>query len=537
MKALVEQLLERIRGAWRFRWVGLLAAWGVCLVGWSIVLFLPDSYEASARVFVDTRTALSRVTEGIGVGSDVDSQIQRVREALLGGPQLEEVVRQEELQLAGATPREKQDLIAKLRKRIQITSRDQSPAGLYVISYTDRTRERSLRVVDRLLNSFVENTLSGKREGSEQAQQFLREQIADYERRLGAAEERLAAFKKQHVGLMPGTQGDYFSRLQSEMQALAKAQAELGIAQRRREELQRQLRGEQPLTGGGVSSAAGSSRSTGNATAVAGAADNDTASRIREAQARLDDLLLQYTDRHPDVIALRATLEELKARQQADIDAVRRGDPGAAARIGLSANPIFQSIQLQLNQAEVDIAALRGAIADHQTRVADLRRMVDTAPEVEAQFARLNRDYDVTRAQYQALVERLERARLSEQAEETGVVRFEIVDPPSAAFKPVAPNRPLLIVAILLAGLAAGGALAYLLHQLRPVFGSVRQLNEITGLPVLGVVSMTWLEKHKALQRHGALVYAAAAFLLLLFGGVVFVVHPGVTQLLMRWMG
>jgi polysaccharide chain length determinant protein (PEP-CTERM system associated) len=319
------------------------------------------------------------------------------------------------------------------------------------------------------------------------------------------------------------------------MEALAKAQGELSITQRRREELQRQLRGEQPLLNG-ADPTPGSTRSTGGSTAISGSSDNDTASGIREAQARLDDLLLRFTDRHPDVIALKSTLEKLKARQQTEIDAVKRGDPGAAARMGLDANPVFQSIQLQLNQTDVDAAALRGTIADHQKKIASLQRLVDTAPEVEAQFARLNRDYTVTRAQYQALVEQLERARLSEQAEENGIVRFEIIDPPTAGFKPVAPNRPLLIVAILIAGLAAGGGLAYLLHLLKPVFANVRQLNEITGLPVLGVVSMTWLEKHQALQRREAFVCAGVAGVLLLVGGVMLLVHAPATHLLLRWM-
>ncbi len=146
------------------------------------------------------------------------------------------------------------------------------------------------------------------------------------------------------------------------------------------------------------------------ATAMGG---NDTASRIRETQSRLDELLLRFTERHPDVLALRQTLEDLKTRRQSEIDAMRRGDPGAARRLGLAANPVFQSIQLQFNQNEVDIAALRAELADRQRKIVDLRRLLNTAPEIEAELARLNRDYDVTRAQYQGLVERLERTRIS----------------------------------------------------------------------------------------------------------------------------
>lgn len=528
LKAMVEQAIERIRGAWRFRWWGLLTAWGVCLVGWATILCLPDRYEASARVFVDARTALSRATEGLAVTADIDSQIERVRQALLGGPELEDVARKEGLQSALATPTERQNVVSELRQRIQINARG---AGLYVISYTDPNRDRSLRVVDRIVNHFVEDTLSGKRQGSEQAERFLREQIAEYERRLSAAEDRLAGFKKRHVGLLPGTQSDYFARLQTEMDALAKARTDLAIAQRQREELQRQERG------GSVFGGSDSATVAGTAGAGATVGDNDLAARIRETQARLDELKLRFTDKHPDVIALRSALTELKARQQAEIDAVKRGDAGAAARMGLGSNPVFRSIQLQLNQTDVDIAALKGKIAESQGKIASLNKLVNTAPEVEAEFARLNRDYDVTRTEYQALVQRLQQSRLSAQAEETGIVRFEVIDPPSAAFKPVWPKRPPLIIAVLLAALAAGGGVAYLLHRMRPVFNSARELNEITGLPVLGVVNMTRLEKQRAHARGRVLLYAATASLLMPVAAVVLLTQSQATRLLRHWLG
>ncbi len=522
MNALLQKLRDEIRSIWRFRWIAVLVAWGVCILGWTAVLLMPDTYEASARVFVDTRTTLSTVTRGLAVESDLESQILRVRQALLGGPQLETVAREAGLYPPAATPQERQALIRKLRDRVQITGgMGPGSAGLYVISFKDRDRERSLAVVDRLLNTFVESTLGGKREGSEQAQRFLVEQIAEYERRLSAAEERLADFKKQHVGLMPGAQGDYFSRLQAQMEAVEKAKASLAVALRRREELSRQLRGEKPFVENEPASGA----------ALAAGSGNDTASRIRETQARLDELLLKYTEKHPDVIALRDTLEELKARHEAEIEALRRGDAGVVARSGLSANPVFQSIQLQLNEADVEIAALRAEIADGQRKVAELRQLVDTAPEVEAEFARLNRDYDVTRAQYQALVERLERARLAEEAEATGIVRFEVIDPPAAPFTPVAPNRPRLILMVLFAGLVAGGGIAYGLHFLRPVFSSVRQLHEITGLPVLGAISVTWLDRYRALQRRSVVAFAGAAAALMVVAVLLLLVHGRMTQI------
>jgi len=530
MSPIIEQVLDEVRGAWRFRWLALGVAWAVCLLGWVAVFAMPDMYQASARVFVDTRTALRPLLQGLAVESDVDSQLNMVRQAMLGRPQLERVARETELDPTAITPQQRAAMIDRLRSRIVIQGgaqgRDAS-GGLFVITYQDHNRDKSLQVVDKLLNTFVEDTLGGKREGSETAQRFLRAQIADYERRLSEAEARLADFKKRNVGLMPGEQGDYFSRLQGEMDAVRKAQAALGVATSRRDELQRQLSGESPfVAGAGITAAAARAGSGG-----------DTASRIQETQARLEDLLLRFTDKHPDVVATRETLEQLKARHREEIAALQRGDPSVAASAGASANPVYQSIHLSLNQTEVEIAALRGELADGQRKVAQLRQMVDTVPEVEAEFARLNRDYDVNRAQYTALVDRLEKAKLSEQAEETGVVRFEVIDPPAAGFRPVAPNRPRLLAMVLVAALGAGGGLAYLLHQMRPVFTNVRVLNEVTGLPVLGAVSMTWLDRQKSQDRMRELAFGGAAVMLLvMFAGVLLFQSTG-ARLMQRLIG
>jgi hypothetical protein len=175
---------------------------------------------------------------------------------------------------------------------------------------------------------------------------------------------------------------------------------------------------------------------------------------------------------------------------------------------------VYQSIQLALNQVDVEIASLRRQIADQQNRVTELRAMRDTMPQVEAEFARLNRDYDVTRAQYTALVERLEKSRLGEEATTSGSVRFDVIEPPNAEFRPVSPPRSLLVLAILVFAIGAGIAVALLLHLLRPVFTSARSLAEATGLQVLGAVSMAWADVQHRDEKRMYLRYGAAVFAL-----------------------
>jgi hypothetical protein len=100
----LDLILEQIRGAWRFRRTAMMVAWTVCVLGWLVVLAIPDTYSARARVYVDTRTRLSQVTEGIAVESNIATQAEEVRQALLGGPQLEKVARLAIPGFATATP-------------------------------------------------------------------------------------------------------------------------------------------------------------------------------------------------------------------------------------------------------------------------------------------------------------------------------------------------------------------------------------------------------------------------------------------------
>src|SRR5258706_3229779 len=367
MKQELDRVLEEVQSAWRFRWMALTVASIVSVIGWSIVFTLPDRFAADARVFVDTRTALKPALQGLTTDQNVDAQINYVRQSLLEGPQLEQIAKETGvLPVPVSDERDRNRILALLSDRIALTvvsagsqGDERSTAGpIYSLHYTDASRERALRVVAALLTTFVEQTLGGKREGSEHAQKFLETQIKDYEQRLSAAEDRLAAFKKKNVGLMPSEQGGYFAQLQSETDAAKKAETDLSIALSRRDELSNQLHSDAAISAAGTSipMPGGRGMSSGS----------NTLSRIQEAQAKLDELLLKFTDKHPDVIAARATLEELNQRRGVELASLRRGDASAVASSGAGNNPVYQNIQLELNKEDVEIAALRRQLVQHK---------------------------------------------------------------------------------------------------------------------------------------------------------------------------
>lgn len=520
MKDLLERIWDEAYSAWRFRWAGLLAAALVAVLGWVVVFVLPDRYEARASVFVDTRTALRPVLEGLTVEQDVSVQLNYVRQSLLSGERLERMARESGvLDPSETDPVKVAEKLDGFARNINLGVRNASPSGreaereagsIYEFIVRDGDRDRSLIVTQILVNTFVEETLGGKRQGAGNAQEFLATELKALQDRLRETEMRLADFRREHIGLMPNEQGGYFSQLQIAIDTAGTVENDLNVALARRAELQRQLRGDVAL---GASAAPSQ-----------GGVSSDTVSRINEAQARLDELLLRFTDKHPDVVAAVATLEELKARRAQEIERLRSGDASAAASSGVSSNPTYQRIQQQLAETEVEIASLRGRLAQQRSRASELRQRLDVGPQVDAQYAELMRDHEVVRAQYNAMLENYEKARLGERADTAGSVRFEVIQPPIAPFAPVFPPRLLLLVAVLVAAVGGGAALAWLLQLLRPVVTSERNLADLSGLPVIGIVSPAFPRQSAASARvelwrfmlAGAALFAAFVLVIVL---------------------
>lgn len=522
MHETLQYILTELRSAWRFRWLALAAAWVICLGGWAVVSMMPDVYEANARVYVDTSSELRQILGTQIIEPDIQSQLNFVREALVGRVQLERVARQTGLDLRAETPRDFDALIAGLREGIRLElvfmpgARGPSAQNLYAISFRHTDRDIALSVVQTILNNFVEDTLGGRAQGSESARRFLEEQVAEYEGRLAVAEERLARFKRENADVLPGTEGGYFARLQGETTTLEEARQNLALAQSRRDRLREQLRGEAPSARVGE----GGEFPPGSIEA-----------RIAENESRLEELLLRFTDRHPDVVAARETLERLRQRQAEQLAELAAGGGETVA----STNPVRQALQISLNEIEVEIASISADVTMRQMRVDRLRSLIDEVPEVEAQLARLDRDYDIVNAQYQALVRSLETERLTREAAESDQVEFRIIDPPTSPPDPVAPKRLFMLAFMLVAGLGAGGGGAWLLSQFQPVFPTLRTLREVTGLPVLGAISLTWQEKHRLRRRAELATFGLGCVALVVVFSAVLVVEvagPGVRSLM-----
>jgi len=500
MRELYEQLLTYIRGVWRYRWFMMLVAWLVSIVGWGVVYQLPDKYTAEARVNVDTQSMLQPLLRGLTIGTDATQRVQLVTRTLLSRPNLEKLTRMTDLDLVAMTPADKEALLDELGSDIRISStREQD---LYTIAYSNSDRQLAKRVVQSLLTIFVESTLGENREETDSAQEFVEQQINDYEAKLQAAELRLAEFKRTHVGMMPGSTEDYYGQLQTAKASLGQAQLSLREAVNQRNEYKKQMENDEDsyLMSGELQPGTGSALDM----------------RIQGLYENLDELMIKYTDKHPDVVGTKYLIEELEQKREEERSMMDEMDMGPAD------NPLYQQMKMQLSQADATVASMRSRVIEYQKRVDELQEMVDTIPKIEAELKQLNRDYAVNQQNYQTLLARREAANISEQAELSGdQLKFRVVDPPRVPLNPSEPNRALLMTGVLVLSIVAGVLLALLLFMLRPTFDNPRTVMEVLGRPVLGGVSMIhnmeWSRKH----RRALVAFSMAGIgLLVVYSGV-----------------
>lgn len=490
----IVELLDQLRGLWRFHWYAVTTAWLIALVGFSVVYLMPDSYQAKAKVYVDTESVLRPLLQGIAVQRDVTTQMNMMSSMLLSRPTLERVIHETGLDTRAQSSRDQEKLIEDLKTKIDLESSGHS--NTFTITYKDKDPEMARNVVQTLLDVFMEDTVGIKRTDSGMASKFLQEQIKEYEKRLVEAEDRLAEFKKRNVGLMPGQSGDYYTRLQNLMTSVETLRSRYNVLDGRRAEIRKQLSGEAPTFGG-------------DGKGMPSPIDE----QLVQSRARLEQLLVQYTDKHPEVVALREQIERLEkdkaeGRNKPSGPLVMTTTTADGRTVPVvNVNPVYQNLRMTLSQTDAEMAEVRTQIGDQDRQIAELRSKVTTIPDVEAQLAQLNRDYEVNKTQHAALLQRLESARISGEADESAdQTKFKVVEPPVKPKLPVGPKRPLMLAAVLMVALGAACGLAFLLDQLRPCFTSTEALRKAINLNVVGSVSdikygapLSWWRREKAL--------------------------------------
>lgn len=482
------QALLLLRAVWLRRWYALAVAWLVALGGWTYVATMPDEYESSAQIYIDTDTMLRPLLRNVTVQPDIGRQVKIMQQTLLSRPNMERVARMADLDLNARTDAQLEKLVTKLQKYVSLTP---LAPNLFKLSYQDANPQRAKRVVQAVVTVFVESNIGANRQDISQARRFIDEQLREYERQLTEAEQRRAQFRRENMGFLPG-EGNYYGRMQKSRADHENLKRGLHEATLTRDSLRDQLKTVPKYV----------AIRTAGVPGAYGEADS-----VAQLRRRLTDLDMRgFTARHPDVVAARQALENSMAQYRIEREAIEAGgddvqqsplDPNATVL-----NPVWEQVRIRVVEAETNIAKLKSRVAEQSSMIGSLDKLAKTVPGVEAELIRLDRDYSVLRGKYESLLSSRESARIAQDVEaKSDKVQFRVIEPPELPRRPTAPNRPALISVALLMGIGAGLGFAFLLSQVHNTFSTANALRSSIDLPVLGTITAVSFESYSRRRR------------------------------------
>jgi len=326
---------------------------------------------------------------------------------------------------------------------------------------------------------------------------FLDDQIKRYEEILVSAENRLKDFKLKYLGVADREGPDYFGRIAKLQSSIADARMEMQSAEQARDSYRKELAGETPL--------------------FIDSNENRQAESVPEIDARiatlrkdLDDLRRKYTDQHPDVQGTKRLIEQLEEQKTTELEARRKAAAGGKRNSapGVDRNPVFQQLRISLAEAEANLASARSKLAGYEAQYKQLKAQAQLVPQVEAEFAQLNRDYDVQKKTYESLLARRESAAMGKDVQDSGGARFKVIDPPRVSPEPVPPRRIWLLLGAFVASLGVGIFASFIASQVMPIFHDARTLREVAKRPIIGMVSLLPSDRWVRSRRRSAYLFA-----------------------------
>ena len=207
--------------------------------------------------------------------------------------------------------------------------------------------------------------------------------------------------------------------------------------------------------------------------------------RVLGLERELAAAKVMYTSKHPEVLRLEDELDIAKAAVLAD-----RQRPASDRAAQLQLDPAYRQLLAEQEMSQARVRELQRAEADARQQIAVYQRRVEGAPMVEQQLAAVQRDYDLEKQQYSELSAKLRASTIAENVEMGGSgEQFAVLYAASLPKEPIKPVPWRVMLMSIMAGMCAGGALAFGREYLDRSVHDVHDIKDEFALPVLGEVN------------------------------------------------
>jgi len=481
MDSPVEQIKQFLRAIVARRRLFLIVSASAALVAVTACFFVPKRYEAKSTVFIE-KNVIDNLMRGITVTPSMEDRIRVLRYYMTSRDIVSRTLKKMDLDVSQryADPEAFEKLVTSCAERTNINMRGND---LFFVSMVDRDPYFARDYINTLIGIYVEENVSSKREETYGATRFLSEQLETYKKKLDEIDGKIIEFRRQ-TGIFSNTnEATIMAQVAADEEELRALRLRKNEMQATIQTIQQQLQ----MLRETMSSGFGEGM------------DNDEDPRIEMLQAKINELLIVYNDKHPAVVKLRDQIEELRKRQsedQAAAKAVVETTP-----YNPTEDPIYVDLKMRLNITQSELGALQAKEGNLAGRMAANQRLLNNFPEDKKTLNDMERERGTQLRIYEQMLQRLGLSEVSKDMEIADkTTNFRIVDPAILPTTPIGTKRIALMLAGVLAGLSAGLGIVFVLERLDGSIKDSLSLKEL-GVAILAEIPLIISEAETILNR------------------------------------
>ena len=481
------KLSEYGRIALRRKWMIILPTLAIGLAIGFVVFRLPDLYESSTLIVVKPSTLPNSVVPMI-TEETLTRELASISQVVTSRSSLQPLVEKYDLYKEERQRGEAMEVIIDtMRKGIKVevnTSRNDI-TNAFNITYRGRDPKTTQAVAADLASKYVDEQTRGTVNAGASAKQFIEEQVRGAKEELDAIDNQRLAYLQQNMNNLPSQSQALVGRLTALHEEQKALLAELGrlrdLAAAYRSQLgdiSKSYEQEMVLS---------AENTTDPKTTAAWA---ELVRRRSEYEGELQQLLAQYKDKHPDVVAKKKQVEDIKAQQDQMLNEWKDRIEERRQKLAKLTDPRLLTLRTNISMVEGDMDRQQRMLSETNRQIADLDTRINAIPNAEVGLEALDREYQTKKSNYDNLLAQQQKIVVgADAAKEQQGGGIQVVDPANLPEKPVAPKRFTLTAGGFAIGLALG-VLLVMLFEIRRLFTieTIEDAKHYTNLPVLASI-------------------------------------------------
>jgi polysaccharide chain length determinant protein (PEP-CTERM system associated) len=466
------------------KWLILLPTIVIGLAIGYVVFRLPDMYESVTLIVVKPSTLPNSVVPTI-TEETLTRELTSISQVVTSRSSLQPLMEKYDLYKEERLRGEPMELlIDSMRKQIKVavnTSRNDITNG-FNITYRGPDPKTTQAVAAELAGKYIDEQTKGTVNAGTSAKQFIEEQVRQAKEELDTIDTQRLTYLQQNINNLPSQSQALVGRLTALHEAQKALIAELGRSRDLGAAYRSQLADitksyEQEI----VLSA---ENTTDPKTTQAWA---ELVRRRSEYEGDLQSLLSQYKEKHPDVLARKKQIEDIKSQQDQMIGEWKNRIEERKQKLTQLSDPRILSLKTQIAMMDGDMARQQRLLNETNAQIADLDARINAIPNAEVGLEAIDREYQTKKLNYDGLLAQQQKIVVgADAAKDQQGSGIQVVDPANLPESPVAPKRFLLTAGGFIAGIGLGLllAVAFELRRLLTI-QTAEDAKHYTGLPVL----------------------------------------------------